>query len=289
LKKRPKLRGRARLNVKLYRTRDACFVEKEDTWFRLADSEWDALTTRDDLEAYLDEQIASLQPVPKSDEWVFAPPIGSQEVWAAGVTYFRSRTARMEESQAAGGGDFYDRVYSAERPELFFKAVPQRVVGPGGAVRIRKDSRWNVPEPELTLLITPSGKLIGYTVGNDMSSRDIEGENPLYLPQAKVYDGSCALGPCILVASDPLSRDTRIQLRIERGGQICFSDETTLAQMKRSPTTLVEYLFRETSFPNGCFLMTGTGIVPPDDFTLQRSDRIHITIDGIGTLMNLVE
>lgn len=194
----------------------------------------------------------------------------------------------MEESQAAGGGDFYDRVYSAERPELFFKAAAHRVIGPGGAVRIRKDSRWNVPEPELTLLLTPNGKLIGYTIGNDMSSRDIEGENPLYLPQAKVYDGACALGPCILVSSDPLPVETRIELQIARDGEVCFSDEITLAQMKRSPAALAEYLFRETSFPHGCFLMTGTGIVPPDNFSLQTSDKIIITIPPVGVLHSSV-
>lgn len=255
----------------------------------MAGTDWGELTRRDDLRSYLEARIAQAQQEPAPDQADWLAPIGRQEVWAAGVTYFRSRTARMEESQAAGGGDFYDRVYHAERPELFFKAMPDRVVGPEGAVRIRSDSRWNVPEPELTLLVAPSGKLIGYTIGNDMSSRDIEGENPLYLPQAKVYDGSCGLGPCILVSSEPLPAETRIQIQIERDGQTCFCDETTLAQLKRSPAVLIEYLVREMSFPNGCFLMTGTGIVPPDDFTLQKCDEIRVAIDGIGTLRNLVE
>ncbi len=180
-------------------------------------------------------------------------------------------------------------MYEAERPELFFKAPPYRVVGSGQNVRIRRDSRWNVPEPELTLAINAKGEIVGYTVGNDMSSRDIEGENPLYLPQAKVYDGACALGPGILVTSEPLSPATAIKLTIQRGGQTAFENETTLAQLKRTPQELVEFLYRETSFPNGCFLLTGTGIVPPSTFTLQSGDNITITIEGIGTLVNTVE
>jgi 2-dehydro-3-deoxy-D-arabinonate dehydratase len=216
------------------------------------------------------------------------PPIQKQEVWAAGVTYFRSRTARIEESLAATGGGFYDLVYNADRPELFFKAASWRVVGPGQTVRIRRDARWNVPEPELALLISPRGRIIGYTVGNDMSSRDIEGENPLYLPQAKVYDGSCALGPGILVSRDRLPASTTIQLEIRRNGAVCFQGSTTLAEIKRDFETLVEYLYRETSFPDGCMLLTGTGVVPPDDFTLQVGDQTSITIEGIGTLNNVV-
>ena len=211
------------------------------------------------------------------------PPIGSQEVWAAGVTYYRSRNARMEESKGAGGGDFYDRVYHATRPELFFKALPHRVVGPGAKVAIRDDASWSVPEPELTLFVTPRGKIAGYTVGNDMSSRDIEGENPLYLPQAKVYDRSCALGPCLLIGDEPLSAATEIALEIYRSGAMAFSGATTLNEMKRKPEELVEYLYRNNSFPHGCFLLTGTGIVPPDSFTLKLGDEIRITIPPIGT------
>ena len=216
-------------------------------------------------------------------------PIDAQEVWAAGVTYYRSRTARMAESEVAGGGSFYDRVYTAERPELFFKALAHRVAGPGEKVRIRRDSKWNVPEPELALVISPQGKITGYTIGNDMSSRDIEGENPLYLPQAKVYDKSCALGPAILSTDEPLLPDTAISLQISRAGQTVFSDSITLAAMKRRPEELVEYLYRETSFPDGCILLTGTGIVPPDTFTLQSGDEIAIAIQGIGLLRNSVE
>jgi len=214
-------------------------------------------------------------------------PIGAQEVWAAGVTYYRSRDARMEESQSAAGGDFYARVYEAERPELFFKSTPHRVVGPGGQVRLRADSRWNVPEPELVLAVNAAGRIFGVTVGNDMSSRDIEGENPLYLPQAKVYDGSCALGPGILLGEVP-GAETTIKLEIARAGALAFAGETTLAQLKRRPAELVGYLFRDQSFPNGTFLMTGTGIVPGADFTLRAGDEIRIEIAGVGRLVNTV-
>jgi 2-dehydro-3-deoxy-D-arabinonate dehydratase len=215
-------------------------------------------------------------------------PIGSQEVWAAGVTYYRSRDARIEESKAAGGGDFYDRVYDAERPELFFKATPNRVVGPNGRVAIRHDSKWSVPEPELTLLVSPGGRITGYTIGNDMSARDIEGENPLYLPQAKVYQRSCGLGPCILLADGAFDFNSEIKLEITRDEKIEFSDSTSLTSLKRDPKKLVEYLFSNNVFPQGCFLLTGTGIVPPDSFTLKSGDRIEITIPAIGTLINTV-
>jgi 2-dehydro-3-deoxy-D-arabinonate dehydratase len=225
---------------------------------------------------------------PLDDTASLKAPIGSQEVWAAGVTYYRSRDARMEESKSAGGGDFYDRVYRADRPELFFKATAHRVSGHLEPVAIRRDASWSVPEPELTLLISPGGKIQGYTIGNDMSSRDIEGENPLYLPQAKVYDRSCALGPGVLVSSEPLQPSTGIQLEIVRAQQTVFSGSTTLASLKRDPATLVEYLYRESSFPSGCYLLTGTGIVPPDSFTLNHGDEVRISIDGIGTLINRV-
>ena len=215
-------------------------------------------------------------------------PLQSQEVWAAGVTYLRSRTARMEESKDAGGGSFYDRVYDADRPELFFKSTPHRVAAPNTAVRIRADGKWNVPEPELTLAINSSGKIFGFTIGNDMSSRDIEGENPLYLPQAKVYDRSAAIGPCIVITDTLPGADTVIAIEIRRSGNVAFSGETTVGRIKRSLPSLAEWLFRENSFPHGCFLMTGTGIVPPDDFTLQPGDEIRITIPPVGTLVNHV-
>jgi 2-dehydro-3-deoxy-D-arabinonate dehydratase len=216
------------------------------------------------------------------------PLVQSQEVWAAGVTYYRSRTARMEESQAAGGGSFYDKVYEAARPELFFKASPHRVAAPGSSVRIRSDSRWNVPEPELTLAVNAAGKIFGYTIGNDMSSRDIEGENPLYLPQAKVYDRSAALGPCLVVSDQMPPASTVISMDILRDGQSVFSGDTTLGQIKRPLASLAEWLFRDNSFPRGCYLMTGTGVVPPDSFTLRGGDEIRITLEPVGTLVNTV-
>jgi 2-dehydro-3-deoxy-D-arabinonate dehydratase len=218
----------------------------------------------------------------------FLAPVCMQEVWAAGVTYKRSKIAREEES--VGAAQFYDKVYTADRPELFMKASAWRVVGPNGTVRIRKDGKWNVPEPELALVISPALKIVGYTIGNDMSSRDIEGENPLYLPQAKVYDGSCAIGPVITLAGAmPALPQVQIKLEIDRGGKRAFEGTTNLGQMARTPEGLVEWLARETSFPHGAILMTGTGIVPPDAFTLASGDDIRITIDGIGTLANRVE
>jgi len=214
-------------------------------------------------------------------------PVDRQEIWAAGVTYQRSQAARMEESES--GASHYDKVYTADRPELFFKSQPNRVSGPGDPVRVRCDSEWSVPEPELTLVISPEGKIVGYTIGNDMSARDIEGENPLYLPQAKVYNQSCAVGPCILVPEEPLDMPgTKIELQIDRGGNEAFRGETDLGQFHRQFDDLAGWLFREYDFPHGAMLLTGTGIVPPDEFTLQDGDTVHITITGIGTLTNPV-
>ena len=274
--------------MKLYRTDKGFFVEHDGVYYIVASTSWDALIAHHDLQGHL---LSIVQKGEASEDFASAKilaPIGNQEVWAAGVTYYRSRNARMEESKSAGGGDFYDRVYAAERPELFFKATANRVSGPGDHVRIRRDASWSVPEPELTLLINPRGQIVGFTVGNDMSSRDIEGENPLYLPQAKVYDRSCALGPCVLIGSEPMPNATEIRIEILRNGSTEFCGVTTLAELKRTPSTLVEYLFRENSFPFGAFLLTGTGIVPPDTFTLAARDRIRITIDPIGILENHV-
>ncbi len=218
---------------------------------------------------------------------VLLAPIDHQEVWAAGVTYKRSQVARMDESES--GASHYDKVYTADRPELFFKANPGRVSGPGEPIRVRFDSNWSVPEPELALSITPELKLAGYTVGNDVSARDIEGENPLYLPQAKVYRQCCSLGPCILVPEQDLDRAaTKITLHIERNGGEVFRGQTDLDQMARSFEDLISWLGRENEFPNGVFLVTGTGIVPPDDFTLKDGDTVSIEITGIGTLNNPV-
>jgi 2-dehydro-3-deoxy-D-arabinonate dehydratase len=244
------------------------------------------LTVRENLYEFLTAAASGPEaPAPAN----LLAPIESQEVWAAGVTYYRSRAARMAESQDAGGGDFYDRVYSAQRPELFMKAVAHRVVGPGAAVRIRRDSKWNVPEPELALLISPGGKIIGYTAGNDMSSRDIEGENLLYLPQAKTYHRSCALGPWItLGATEAAAREWKIKIEIQRTGQTVFAGETSVGQIKRSFEELAGFLFRCQVFPHGAVLLTGTGVVPPDTFTLQDKDAITIEISGIGSLRNTV-
>jgi 2-dehydro-3-deoxy-D-arabinonate dehydratase len=279
--------------MKLYRTAGGIVIEHAGQFHQPAENvTWDELINRIGLHSHLEAVVATAPPhrgnASSIDEVKPLAPIVGQEVWAAGVTYYRSRDARMEESHDAGGGSFYDRVYSAERPELFFKATPHRVVGTDQPVRIRGDSKWNVPEPELTLAVNSRGEIIGYTIGNDLSSRDIEGENPLYLPQAKTYDGSCALGPGILITRHELPKTTRIVISICRNGSSCFEGATTLAELKRSPRQLVDFLFRESSFPAGCFLMTGTGIVPPASFTLQPGDQIAITIEPIGTLVNTV-
>jgi 2-dehydro-3-deoxy-D-arabinonate dehydratase len=215
------------------------------------------------------------------------PPVEQQEVWAVGVTYLRSKKARMEESDFSATA--YDKVYDAARPELFFKSLPNKVVGTGDAVGIRRDATWNVPEPELALVINSRAQIVGYTIGNDMSSRDIEGENLLYLPQAKIYSRSCAIGPCISVGdSEANARQWKIQITINRAGSSVFEGETSVSQIKRRFEELVEYLFRSQEFPHGAILLTGTGIVPPDGFTLQAADVIRINISGIGVLENPV-
>jgi len=271
----------------LYRTKNGLVVEEDSKSYHVAEASLDTLLAHDDLHGFLATIVAHGEP---AEESLSSPeaPIEHQEVWASGVTYYRSRSARIEESKDAGGGDFYDRVYSAERPELFFKAVAHKVAGPNSKVKIRSDAKWSVPEPELTLVVNPRGEIVGYTIGNDMSSRDIEGANPLYLPQAKVYDRSCALGPGILIRKEPMPATTEIAMDILRAASTQFSATIRLSEMKRDPRTLVEYLYRDQSFPHGCFLLTGTGIVPPDTFTLQSGDEIRISIGGIGTLVNHV-
>ena len=277
----------------LYKTTTGILIKHENQ-FRVMDSSicWDSLINNDDLRNILEERWKISQPVADTSldyHENLLPPIGKQEVWAAGVTYYSSRMARMEESKDAGGGDFYSRVYQAVRPEIFFKATATRVVGPYQSFRIRNDSTWDVPEPELTLFVTSSGKIVGYTIGNDVSSRSIEGENPLYLPQAKTFDKCACLGPCLYVAKSPLSLDTQISIQIQRAGEEVFSGKTTLSEMKRTPEELTGFLFRETSFEHGVFLMTGTGIVPTQKFTLKKGDLVSISIDLIGTLVNSVE
>lgn len=277
--------------MKIFRTQSGIIVQHQEQYYINEQQHWDTFINQTGLYDIIATSATSWETLENDPQLInnqLLKPIESQEVWAAGVTYYRSRDARIEESQQAGGGSFYDRVYEADRPELFFKATASRVVGPGEKVRIRKDSTWNVPEPELTLLIASSGDIVGYTIGNDMSSRSIEGENPLYLPQAKSYDKSAALGPCLYVSPDPLPPDTVIAMQIERGSKSVFEGKTQVNQIKRSLKSLVAYLYRECSFPHGCFLMTGTGIIPENDFTLQSGDVIRITIEPIGTLVNTV-
>ena len=271
--------------MKLYCTRLGVVLEAERDLVLLPEP-WDAVVMHENPPAFVRELRSRGRAVQLESHDLLAP-VDTQEVWAAGVTYLRSRAARVEESEDAGGGSFYDRVYSAARPELFFKCAGWRVRAPGAEVRIRRDARWNVPEPEIALCINPHGCIVGYTIGNDMSSRDIEGENPLYLPQAKIYDGACALGPALLL-TETLLPTTAISLRIRRAGVLVCEAQTEWQRMQREPRELVHWLYRETSFPHGCVLLTGTGIVPPDDFTLCAGDQIEITVPPIGTLHNMV-
>jgi 2-dehydro-3-deoxy-D-arabinonate dehydratase len=269
---------------KLFRLPNGPYLERNDESGYL-NSGWDELFREKDLYSFLGSvELTTGEANTKN----CLAPIDGQEVWACGVTYHSSRLARMEESKDAGGGDFYARVYSAARPEIFFKATAARVSGPRQPVRIRQDSTWDVPEPELTLVLSSFGDIVGYTIGNDMSSRSIEGENPLYLPQAKTYEQCAGLGPCILVSPTPLSPETAIELSISRNGDVVFHGSCKLSDMKRTPEELRSYLTRELEFPNGAFVMTGTGIVPGNDFTLEPGDEVSITIEPIGTLVNSV-
>lgn len=275
--------------MKLYRSRDGLLIQSGNEFYSLGALPIDDLINQADLKHFLESHVQQGRTVsaPRAEDLL--APVGTQEIWASGVTYERSREGRKEEAKEAGSGDFYSRVYEAERPELFFKACGWRAVGPGAKIRIRRDSSWSVPEPELVLVVNNSGSIVGYTAGNDVSSRDIEGENPLYLPQAKIYDRSCAIGPCILVSDQALSQSTGIEIEIRRDGKVCYSGVTTLARMRRSAESLVKYLLRELTFPVGVMLFTGTGIVPPTDFTLHPGDTVRINIPPIGELVNEVE
>ena len=275
--------------MKLYKTKQGIVIENENGFYFLENENWDEFINDDGLFQKMKEKIKSLSPSQNHPNGILAPMGSEQELWACGVTYLRSKIGRQEESKDAGGGDFYARVYEAERPEVFFKATPHRVVGHKERVRIRKDSTWDVPEPELTLVVSSSGKIVGYTIGNDMSSRSIEGENPLYLPQAKTYDACAAIGPCIYITEEPLNNNTIIRLEINRNNEKVFEGNIALSQMKRLPEELVSFVYRECSFPHGCLIMTGTGIVPEHDFTLKSGDQIKISIEGIGTLINEVD
>lgn len=274
--------------MKLYRTASQIIIEHNARFYNSSLQNWDECINRDGLYFLLIEEIKIAVSTDTDVLTDALAPIVSQEIWAAGVTYLRSMHARVEESKDSGGGTFYDKVYDAERPEIFFKANAQRTVGHNGLVRIRKDSTWDVPEPELTLFITSAGNIVGYTIGNDMSSRSIEGENPLYLPQAKMYEGCAALGPCVYVPENPIDPETTIEISITRQDVVLYNDRITISQMKRKHTELAAFLYRECEFPFGCFLMTGTGMVPPNNFTLTSGDIVSITIEHIGTLTNTV-
>ncbi|MEO3407020.1 fumarylacetoacetate hydrolase family protein [Mucilaginibacter sp. CAU 1740] len=276
--------------MKLYKLAKSSLLQHNGSSY-IIDDDWDKLINRDELAAYLELITADTTALSANVETEYLsgnilPPIGNQEVWAAGVTYLRSRDARMEESET--GASLYDKVYNAPRPELFFKSLAHRVSGHNSEVYIRKDSEWNVPEPELTLFVNSNGQIQGYTIGNDMSSRSIEGENALYLPQAKVYERSAALGPCLYITSAPISAETAISMNIKRDGELVFEDDTTVSRIKRSFTELTDYLYSECDFPYGCFLMTGTCLVPPPSFTLQPGDVVEISIDHIGTMVNSI-
>jgi 2-dehydro-3-deoxy-D-arabinonate dehydratase len=276
--------------MKIFRTKKAIIIQNENQIFSINEP-WDSFINDDRLYEKIIKITQESKPLENGQDFLkfVEAPVVSQELWASGVTYFRSKQGRQEESKKTGGADFYQHVYEAERPEIFFKATSNRIVGSGEKVRIRKDSTWDVPEPELTLFITSNQKIAGYTIGNDMSSRSIEGENPLYLPQAKTYDKCAALGPCIYVTNQTLPEKTLISMKIKRKENIVFEGEVQINQIKRRFEELASFLYRECSFPHGSFLMTGTGIVPSSDFTLKSGDQISITIDPIGTLINEVE
>lgn len=273
--------------MKIYRVNEGAIVEMDKKYSFIA-LDWNQLLVQKDIKKYINKHL-NTGVTTKLHKYKLLNPIGDhQELWACGVTYLRSKVGRQEESKSNHGGDFYEKVYNAKRPEVFFKANPSRIVAHNEAVRIRKDSIWNVPEPELALIVSPNKKIIGYTISNDMSSRSIEGENPLYLPQAKTYDGCASLGPCISLDNPFDNKNCKIKLSIIRDNVKVFKDEVLLSQMKRKQEELVSYVFKECSFPYGCFIMTGTGIVPPNDFTLLKGDVIKISIDGIGELKNTV-
>lgn len=275
--------------MKLIKTKDAVLLQTTDAIFRLENQDWDALVNQENLYNFLEVYASGHAPIELTiDSEKLEAPIGTQEIWAAGVTYLRSKEARMDEAKESGAADFYAKVYEAKRPELFFKSTAARCAGPEQDVFIRKDSHWNVPEPELTLFANATGKIVGYTIGNDMSSRDIEGENPLYLPQAKCYQRAAAIGPCLLVTPKPIDADTQIHMSIQRNKEIIFKGSISINQMKRKHEELISYLFMEMDFPQGVYLMTGTCLVPPNDFTLAVDDLVHISIDGIGSLRNKV-
>jgi len=266
----------------LVRLDDGLYVRADAAWRRMALS-LDALLALPIEE--IRRHVQSAKPCDQPRSTTPRAPIGSQEVWAAGVTYQRSLAARAEEAVSA---DPYERVYTAPRPEIFFKATPGRVRGPHEVINIRSDSTWDVPEPELAVVCNCRMEVVGYTIGNDVSSRSIEGENPLYVPQAKVFDGCCALGPAVALAWDYSPSSRNIAMEIRRGDSIIYNDEISTSAMHRTIEELVEYLGRDQAFEAGCIMLTGTGLVPPRDITLEDGDVVSISIDGIGVLVNPV-
>lgn len=276
--------------MKVYNTAKGILLESENCFY-LINENWDDFINDDNVLEKSKDIVTKSSKIDNAEDLIanhLLVPMQNQELWASGVTYYNSKLGRQEESKEAGGGDYYERVYNADRPEIFFKATINRTVPSGGKVNIRKDSTWDVPEPELTLAMSSSGKIVGYTVGNDMSSRSIEGENPLYLPQAKTYDACAGLGPCIYLTDKPLDLNTSISMKIIRNGKTVFKESIQINKIKRKFEDLVNYLYKECSFIHGSLLMTGTGIVPTTDFTLQKDDEIQIAIDHIGTLINYV-
>ena len=276
--------------MKVYNTTKGLLLESDNSFYQV-NEDWDVFINDDNVLEKAKDIVKKSSKIDNAEDLIanyLLVPMQNQELWASGVTYYNSKLGRQEESKDAGGGDYYERVYHADRPEIFFKATINRTVPSGGKVNIRKDSTWDVPEPELTLAISSSGKIIGYTIGNDMSSRSIEGENPLYLPQAKTYDACAGLGPCIYLTDEPLDLNTTISMKIIRNDETVFEDSIQINKIKRKFEDLVSYLYKECSFAYGSFLMTGTGIVPTTSFTLKSDDEIQISIDRIGTLINYV-
>lgn len=275
--------------MKIYKSKNRLIIEHLTEYYTLQISDFDSLINTDDLASFILAEIKNKKPERLKFENInLEAPIGSQCIWAAGVTYQRSRDARISESEASGGSYFYDKVYNESRPELFFKATPDMVSGPDEIAYIRRDAKWSVPEPELTLVINNKGTIIGYTIGNDISSRDIEGENPLYLPQAKSYERSACIGPCIYIPENTISLDTKISMMIRRKKDIVFEGNTFLNRMKRNFEELRDWLLLENTFKNGVYLMTGTGIIPPDSFSLTPGDIVSIEIQDIGILTNVI-
>ncbi len=277
--------------MRIFKTRNGIVVQHQGKYYPVAERDWDTFVNRADLYNSIKGELRQWTPDPGLADAVageLRAPIGNQEVWACGITFIRSRQSYVEDTKETGSVNSYTRVYEADRPEIFFKATAYRTVGSGEGVRVRSDSHITVPEPELTLFISSAGTIEGYTVGNDMSARDIEGENALYLSQAKCYDGSAAIGPCLYVPSSPIDPGTLIRMDVISNNESIFSGEVSISRMKRKHTDLVNYLFKETSFKYGVYLMTGTGIIPPENFTLTVGDEIRISIDEIGTLVNKV-